>query len=99
KGTWDVGRATTRPVPLCIQGWPAKARPDNIGGDDGGRQARTMHHNSYRPCVGIALFNREGLVFIGRRRTRRMPDVSMAGHQWQMPQGGIDLGEQPRAAA
>ena len=58
-----------------------------------------MHHQSYRPCVGIALFNHDGLVFTGRRRSKRAPDVAMAGHQWQMPQGGIDLGEQPHAAA
>lgn len=58
-----------------------------------------MHHQSYRPCVGIALFNREGLVFVGRRRSRRISDTSMAGHEWQMPQGGIDAGEAPRAAA
>ena len=58
-----------------------------------------MHHHTYRPCVGIALFNRDGMVFVGRRRSRRTPDASMAGHQWQMPQGGIDLGELPQAAA
>ena len=38
-------------------------------------------------------------MFVGRRRNRRMSDASMAGHEWQMPQGGIDLGEMPRAAA
>jgi putative (di)nucleoside polyphosphate hydrolase len=57
------------------------------------------HHQSYRPCVGIALFNREGLVFIGRRRSKRLLDPAMAGHEWQMPQGGIDPGEEPQAAA
>ena len=58
-----------------------------------------MNHHIYRPCVGIALFNRDGLVFVGRRRNRRLSDASMAGHEWQMPQGGIDLGELPKAAA
>ena len=58
-----------------------------------------MHHHSYRPCVGICLFNRDGLVFVGRRRSKRTPDAAMAGHQWQMPQGGIDLGELPQTAA
>lgn len=58
-----------------------------------------MPHHAYRPCVGIALFNPQGLVFIGRRRSRRTPDQSMAGYEWQMPQGGIDLGEIPRSAA
>ena len=53
----------------------------------------------YRPCVGITLFNRQGLVFIGRRRNRRSMDSIAPGHEWQMPQGGIDHGEEPRAAA
>lgn len=47
----------------------------------------------YRPCVGIALFNRHGQVFLGRRAG------SAGGFAWQMPQGGIDRGETPRAAA
>jgi putative (di)nucleoside polyphosphate hydrolase len=46
----------------------------------------------YRPCVGIMLINREGLVFVGRRI-----DQTMEG--WQMPQGGIDDGETPHQAA
>ena len=53
----------------------------------------------YRPCVGIALFNRQGLVFIGRRANKALREHSMPGHEWQMPQGGIDAGEAPRAAA
>ena len=64
-----------------------------------GGYVRANHHHSYRPCVGIVLFNRDGLVFAGRRRSRRSADAAMAGHQWQMPQGGIDLGEVPQAAA
>ena len=58
-----------------------------------------MNHQLYRPCVGIALFNRHGRVLIGRRRGKRLPDPRLAGHEWQMPQGGIDPGEQPRTAA
>lgn len=46
----------------------------------------------YRRCVGVALFNRRGEVFVGRRR-----DFATAA--WQMPQGGINPGESPRAAA
>lgn len=46
----------------------------------------------YRPCVGIALFNPAGLVFVGDR-------LDGAGDHWQMPQGGIDEGEDIRAAA
>ncbi len=58
-----------------------------------------MSQLAYRPCVGITLFNRQGLVFIGRRRSKRVPDVAAQGYEWQMPQGGIDTGEPPRAAA
>ena len=50
----------------------------------------------YRPCVGVALFNREGLVFFGRRRG--LPAEAGAG-AWQMPQGGVDEGETPFEAA
>jgi len=53
----------------------------------------------YRPCVGIALFNRHGAVFVGRRRKRRKLSDVMSGHEWQMPQGGIDAGEEPAEAA
>jgi putative (di)nucleoside polyphosphate hydrolase len=51
----------------------------------------------YRPCVGVVLFNRDGLVFIGRRLDG--PDHVDPAHAWQMPQGGIDAGEEPRPAA
>lgn len=46
----------------------------------------------YRPCVGIMLVNRDGLVFAGKRL-----DQTVEG--WQMPQGGIDDGEDVRRAA
>lgn len=45
----------------------------------------------YRPCVGIALFNPQGLVFVGER-------IDMPG-AWQMPQGGIDANEDIQTAA
>jgi putative (di)nucleoside polyphosphate hydrolase len=55
-------------------------------------------HLGYRPNVGIALVNREGDVFIGRRKKER--GVALAsGHEWQMPQGGVDEGEAPLQAA
>lgn len=47
----------------------------------------------YRPCVGIMLINKDGLVFVGHR----CATVEAAG--WQMPQGGIDKGEAPEDAA
>ena len=46
----------------------------------------------YRAGVGIMLLNRRGEVFVARR-------TDIAGEAWQMPQGGIDDGEEPRAAA
>ena len=45
----------------------------------------------YRPCVGVAVFNRKGRVFVGRRFDG--PEHVDAEHAWQMPQGGIDRGE------
>lgn len=53
----------------------------------------------YRPCVGVALVNRGGLVFIGRRRSHAGPEHVDDHHAWQMPQGGIDPGEDPYRAA
>ncbi|KAB1076150.1 RNA pyrophosphohydrolase [Methylobacterium planeticum] len=53
----------------------------------------------YRPCVGITLINRSGRVFIGRRRKEGGPEHVSGDFSWQMPQGGIDPGEDPRAAA
>lgn len=46
----------------------------------------------YRLCVGIALFNQDGRVFVAQR-------IDNPGPAWQMPQGGIDDGEDPEAAA
>ncbi|CAO4151259.1 RNA pyrophosphohydrolase [Methylorubrum aminovorans] len=53
----------------------------------------------YRPCVGVALLNRDGLVFIGRRKREAGPEHVDGDRAWQMPQGGIDDGEEPLAAA
>lgn len=47
----------------------------------------------YRPCAGFMLANREGMVFVGQRIETR------AHGFWQMPQGGIDPGEDPETAA
>ncbi|NCP62986.1 MAG: RNA pyrophosphohydrolase [Alphaproteobacteria bacterium] len=46
----------------------------------------------YRPNVGIMLLNKEGKVFVAQR-------LDSPGPAWQMPQGGIDEGEDYRAAA
>jgi len=53
----------------------------------------------YRSNVGIALFNPDGLVLIGRRFRDDGPEVILPGLEWQMPQGGVDQGEDLRAAA
>ena len=51
----------------------------------------------YRPCVGAMVLNDAGLVFIGRRSEG--PEHIDETHVWQMPQGGIDRGEDPWPAA
>jgi putative (di)nucleoside polyphosphate hydrolase len=51
----------------------------------------------YRPCVGVMLLNRDGLAFLGQRIDG--PEQVDPLHSWQMPQGGIDPGEEPWQAA
>jgi putative (di)nucleoside polyphosphate hydrolase len=51
----------------------------------------------YRPCAGLAVFNKHGHVFVGRRT--KGPEHMEATHVWQMPQGGIDPGEDAYDAA
>ncbi|MBD8548709.1 RNA pyrophosphohydrolase [Sphingomonas sp. CFBP 8760] len=46
----------------------------------------------YRPCAGIMLVDRTGRVFVGQRMDSTL-------EAWQMPQGGIDPGEEPLSAA
>ena len=46
----------------------------------------------YRPCAGAMIVNRNGRVFVGQR-------IDTVLKAWQMPQGGIDAGEEPLAAA
>lgn len=46
----------------------------------------------YRPCAGVTLINRDGLIFAGRR-------IDTTAPAWQMPQGGIDDDEAPATAA
>jgi putative (di)nucleoside polyphosphate hydrolase len=53
----------------------------------------------YRPCVGVMLLNRQGLVFLGQRKPESGPEHVDDRHTWQMPQGGIDEGEAPEIAA
>ena len=53
----------------------------------------------YRPCVGVMLVNASGRVFVGARIDQRESEVGQDGDFWQMPQGGIDDGEDLRTAA
>jgi len=53
----------------------------------------------YRPNVGIALFDALGRVLVGRRFRDDGPEIVEPGRAWQMPQGGIDPGEDLVAAA
>ena len=51
-----------------------------------------VHMLPYRPCVGIMLLNAQGEVFVAKR-------IDSTAEAWQMPQGGIDDGEEVEAAA
>ena len=46
----------------------------------------------YRRNVGVMLANAQGQIFVGQR-------IDNDQAAWQMPQGGIDAGEDPRSAA
>lgn len=46
----------------------------------------------YRPCAAAVVFNSEGKVFLGNR-------IDTTDDAWQFPQGGIEAGETPDAAA
>lgn len=46
----------------------------------------------YRPCVGVMLRNGAGEIFVGQRLDSKVS-------AWQMPQGGIEKGEDPKEAA
>jgi 8-oxo-dGTP pyrophosphatase MutT (NUDIX family) len=64
--------------------------PDQVRHDDG-RPAMTDDH-LYRRGVGVMLINEKKHVFVGRRIDNR-------DEAWQMPQGGIDQGEESWQAA
>ena len=52
----------------------------------------TVENLPYRPCVGVMLLNSGGQVFTAQRLDSPSP-------AWQMPQGGIDEGEDEQTAA
>lgn len=53
----------------------------------------------YRACVGIMVLNASGLVWAGRRIVEADTELAGSTYLWQMPQGGIDEGEDPFTAA
>jgi len=63
------------------------------------RDPRVSTEKPYRPNVGIALFNADGRVLIGHRFKGDGPEIILPGLDWQMPQGGVDEGEDLRDAA
>lgn len=52
----------------------------------------------YRPCAGQMVINGDGLVWVGCRADAKN-EAEGRGEWWQMPQGGIDDGEDPAKAA
>jgi putative (di)nucleoside polyphosphate hydrolase len=53
----------------------------------------------YRRCVGVMVLNHEGLVWAGHRLAVGNSEYDGSPQLWQMPQGGIDEGEDPLEAA
>ncbi|MFC7399173.1 RNA pyrophosphohydrolase [Chelatococcus sp. GCM10030263] len=66
---------------------------------DHGRGFKDPTGLPYRPCVGVMLLNARGEVFLGRRAAENDPEQVTGPFAWQMPQGGIDEGEEPFEAA
>ncbi len=68
---------------------------------DGTRQAGSVKAEDlpYRPCVGVMVLNRDGLVWAGRRISEGNSEYDGSPQLWQMPQGGIDKGEDALPAA
>lgn len=64
-----------------------------------GKKTVKSHELPYRPCAGVMVLNRDGLVWAGRRIAKSDSEMAGAEHLWQMPQGGIDKGETPEEAA
>lgn len=65
----------------------------------GGRKPVRAEDLPYRPCVGIMVLNRAGLVWVGRRIPAENSEYDGSPQLWQMPQGGIDADEDALEAA
>ncbi|MBB3992500.1 putative (di)nucleoside polyphosphate hydrolase [Sulfitobacter undariae] len=72
----------------CDVGW----REEMFRESDAPMTPEEIEKLPYRPCVGIMVLNAKGEVFVGQRMDRDYD-------AWQMPQGGVDKGEEPRDAA
>ncbi len=57
------------------------------------------HNLPYRKCVGIMVLNSDNKVWVGHRIAETTNQDASAAKLWQMPQGGIDKGEEPEQAA
>lgn len=77
---------------LCRKLLPPSASAVESSSREGGLAIHPMEIAHYRSGVSIMLLNARNDVFVGQR-------VRHPGEAWQMPQGGIDGGEEPRAAA
>jgi putative (di)nucleoside polyphosphate hydrolase len=77
------GRTSTSPLSF-LRAFNEKLRRN--------REEYMTDDDLYRRSVGVMLLNREGKVFVGAR-------IDNTDEAWQMPQGGIDKGEEPWATA
>jgi putative (di)nucleoside polyphosphate hydrolase len=69
-----------------------------MGAELASERAMGTEQLAYRPCVGVMVLNRAGLIWIGRRHDAP-GEPEGPGAWWQMPQGGIDEAEDPAQAA
>lgn len=94
----DLNRSTARPqrqLPACAARSISERRESTETAQASGPgllEQERLEAGGYRLNVGICLVNREGLVFAAQRVDDRQGT-------WQMPQGGIDVGEDPAIAA
>ncbi len=58
-----------------------------------------MKLSDYRPCVGIMLVNRDGLVFVGRRANKQLREHVAPGFEWQDAAGRHRRGRRSLQAA
>ena len=71
----------------------AKRAADTDASPDSNVLGAGVDLNDYRPNVGVVLFDAQGQVWLGQR----VGETGLGA--WQFPQGGIDEGEDPAAAA